>query len=49
MEDYENIVNEYTVEHSTAKYTKHNRDAYMVGALARFNLNCNHLHDLAKI
>jgi coenzyme F420-reducing hydrogenase alpha subunit len=46
--DYEKIVNEYTVEHSTAKYTKHKRDAYMVGALARFNLNCNHLHDLAK-
>ena len=48
MEDYENIVNEYTVEHSTAKYTKHNRDSYMVGALARFNINCDFLHNLAK-
>jgi coenzyme F420-reducing hydrogenase alpha subunit len=48
VSNYENIVNEYTVEHSTAKYTKHKRESYMVGALARFNLNCNQLHEFAK-
>ena len=44
VKDYENLVNEFVVEHSTAKYAKHNRDAYMVGALARFNLNSNYLY-----
>jgi coenzyme F420-reducing hydrogenase alpha subunit len=37
--DYKQITNEYIVPQSTAKYTKHARDSYMVGALARFNLN----------
>ena len=45
---YQEITNEYFVSHSTAKYAKHNRDSYMVGALARFNLNSNHLHHKAK-
>lgn len=37
--DYRSWTNEYLVPQSTAKYTKHKRDALMVGALARFNVN----------
>jgi coenzyme F420-reducing hydrogenase alpha subunit len=48
VEKYQEIVNEYVVPHSTAKYTQHNRDSYMVGALARFNLNHEKLSPLAK-
>ncbi len=36
---YLQITNEFCVPHSTAKFTRHNRDSYMVGALARFNNN----------
>ncbi len=39
LSNYLNITNEFCVPHSTAKYTKNKRDSYMVGALARFNLN----------
>ena len=46
--NYQNITNEYIVQHSTAKYAKHTRDSYMVGALARFNLNSSRLHPAAK-
>lgn len=46
--DYRSITNEYVVPQSTAKYTKHKRGSYMVGALARFNLNSNKLHPAAK-
>jgi len=45
---YESIVNEFVVPQSTAKYTKHNRESFMVGALARFNLNSKHLSPSAK-
>jgi len=48
VDDYESIVNEFTVPQSTAKYCKHNRESYMVGALARFNLNAKYLHPTAK-
>lgn len=48
VNDYLGIVNEYVVPQSTAKYAKHNRDAYLVGALARFNLNHAQLTPLAK-
>jgi coenzyme F420-reducing hydrogenase alpha subunit len=48
IEDYQSITNEYVVPHSTAKYTKHKRDSYMVGALARFNLNHAKLSPLGK-
>jgi sulfhydrogenase subunit alpha len=48
LSDYLSITNEFCVPHSTAKYTKHNRDSYMVGALARFNLNHSQLHARAK-
>lgn len=47
-ERYLDITNEYVVPQSTAKYTKHNRDSYMVGALARFNLNHDRLTEDGK-
>ena len=46
--EYREITNEYVVPHSTAKHTKHSRDSYMVGALARFNLNQERLSPCAK-
>lgn len=46
--NYKEIMNEYVVPHSTAKYAKHARDSYMVGALARFNLNSSHLSPAAR-
>lgn len=48
VEEYGSIVNEFVVPHSTAKFTKHARDSYMVGALARFNLNYDKLSPMAK-
>ena len=48
VDEYRTIVNEYIVPQSTAKYCKHNRDAYLVGALARFNLNYDQLSPVAK-
>jgi sulfhydrogenase subunit alpha len=46
--NYREVMKEYLVPQSTAKYAKHVRDSYMVGALARFNLNSDHLHPTAK-
>jgi sulfhydrogenase subunit alpha len=46
--DYKEVMQEYLVPHSTAKYAKHARDSYMVGALARFNLNSTRLHPVAQ-
>jgi coenzyme F420-reducing hydrogenase alpha subunit len=48
IEDYKKVTNEYLMPFSTAKWTRHNRDAYMVGALARFNNNYDMLHPRAK-
>ncbi len=48
VEDYLKVTNEFVVPQSTAKYTKHKRDSYMVGALARLNLNYEKLHPLSK-
>ena len=48
LDAYRGIVNEYIVPHSTAKYARHKRDSYMVGALARFNLNAANLLPMAK-
>ncbi|TFH35245.1 MAG: Ni/Fe hydrogenase subunit alpha [Dehalococcoidia bacterium] len=45
---YREITNEYVVGQSTAKYTKHARDSYMVWALARFNLNESKLNDFGR-
>jgi len=36
---YQQVTNEYCVPQSTAKWTRNTGDSYMVGALARFNLN----------
>lgn len=47
-EDYRSVTNEFVVPHSSAKHTKASRDSYMVGALARVNLNYDKLHPKAK-
>jgi sulfhydrogenase subunit alpha len=46
--DYPSITNEFMVPYSTAKHTKHIRESYMVGALARLNLNYDKLSLTAK-
>jgi coenzyme F420-reducing hydrogenase alpha subunit len=46
--EYRQIMKEFVVPQSTAKYAKHSRDSYFVGALARFNLNSNLLHPEAQ-
>jgi len=48
IEDYRDITNEYIVHHSSAKHARHRREAYMVGALARFNVNYDKLHPKAQ-
>ncbi len=48
LTDYRKVTNEFVVPQSTAKYTKHKRDAYMVSALSRFNLNSKQLSPKAK-
>ncbi len=48
VNDYLSYTNEYIVPISTAKRAKHNRASYMVGALARFNLNYDKLSPMAK-
>ncbi|MBW1769144.1 MAG: Ni/Fe hydrogenase subunit alpha [Deltaproteobacteria bacterium] len=48
VDQYREISNEYLVPHSTAKFTRHKRDSYMVGALARLNVNYDHLSPKAK-
>ncbi len=48
LEEYRSVTNEHLVPHSSAKHTKNQRDAYMVGALARFNVNHDKLHPKAK-
>ncbi len=47
-EDYLSVTNEFTVAHSTTKWSKWHRDAYFVGALARVNNNYDHLRPEAK-
>jgi len=46
--DYKKITNEFVVSHSSAKHAKASRQSYMVGALARLNLNFDKLHPKAK-
>ena len=48
LEQYLSITNEYCVSQSTAKFTRHARDSYAVGALARVNNNYEQLNPLAK-
>ncbi len=46
--DYLEITNEFIVEHSSSKHTRHNRSSYFVGALARFNNSFDLLRPEAK-
>ncbi|MBD3308506.1 Ni/Fe hydrogenase subunit alpha [candidate division KSB3 bacterium] len=46
--NYRQMTNEYLCDHSTAKRTKHSRESFMVGALARFNNSYEWLSDDAK-
>ena len=46
--DYKNIIHEFHSDHSTAKHSKNIRGSYMVGALARCNINFDKLNDEAK-
>jgi coenzyme F420-reducing hydrogenase alpha subunit len=48
IQEFERVANEYVSPQSTAKWTRWHRDAYAVGALARFNLNAPQLLPLAK-
>jgi sulfhydrogenase subunit alpha len=48
VNEYLLFTNEFIVPTSTAKWAKHARDSYMVGALARFNLNSEKLSRPAK-
>jgi len=48
VEDYRSVTNEWVSPLSTAKYTRHQMDSYMVGALARINLNFQQLHPHAQ-
>lgn len=45
---YKDMTREYCVPQSTAKWTRNARESFMVGALARFNINYGHLHPLAR-
>lgn len=46
--DYKEVIHEFDVPHSTSKHSKNKRDSYMVGALARININFNKLNKHAK-
>ncbi len=48
VDEYRQVTNERLAVHSTAKHTAHQRESYMVGALARFNLKHMHLHPRAQ-
>ena len=48
ISEYLSFTNEYIVPISTAKRAKHTRDSYMVGALARLNINYDKLSPMAK-
>jgi len=46
--EYLAFTNEYVVPRSTAKWAKHVRESYMVGALARLNINYKRLSPMAR-
>ena len=48
VRDYRQVANEFTVAHSTSKWSRWHRDSYMVGALARVNNNFQQLHPKAR-
>ena len=47
LEEYKKITNEFQISHSSAKHARNQRQSYMVGALARVNINQDKLHDKA--
>ncbi|UCF09312.1 MAG: Ni/Fe hydrogenase subunit alpha [Candidatus Bipolaricaulota bacterium] len=48
IEAFVEEIEEFCVPHSTAKYARHRRPSYMVGALSRFNLSHDRLRTRAK-
>lgn len=46
--NYRTYTNEYVDPRSTAKYARNKLASYLVGALARFNNNCDQLHPEAR-
>ena len=48
VKDYLKVAQESSVPHSTAKHTRHARDSYMVGALARTKINFDVLRPEAQ-
>jgi len=48
VSEWESVANEYVSPQSTAKWAKWHRDAYAVGALARFNNNAELISPLGK-
>ena len=48
IRDWESVANEYVHPQSTAKWCKWHRDSYAVGALARFNNQCEKISPLGK-
>lgn len=48
VKEYLTYANEFVVPQSTAKWAKHTRESYMVGALARLNLNYKRLSPMAQ-
>ncbi len=48
IDEYRQVTNERLCPHSSAKHTSFNRESYMVGALARYNLKHEQLHPRAK-
>jgi len=48
LTDYLSVTNEFMVPHSTAKRARNQRESYLVGALARYNVNHDKLQPQAK-
>ncbi len=48
VDNYLDVTNEFTVAHSTTKWSKWHRDSYFTGALARVNNNFDQLQPEAK-
>jgi sulfhydrogenase subunit alpha len=48
VKEYLSFTNEYVVPQSTAKWAKHVRESYMVGALGRLNINYKRLSPMAQ-
>ncbi|MBF0631563.1 MAG: Ni/Fe hydrogenase subunit alpha [Magnetococcales bacterium] len=48
VSDYREVTNEFTVSHSTTRWSRWHRESYAVGALARVNNNFAQLHPAAR-